>query len=214
MTGKDIAYIQYLLRLSKLHSPLLELGAGYGGITSKEVVQASGLEYKTSDIADGPGIDYVANFEADDCARSFPSGVSFGSILVLNVLEHVFEPIKVLDNSLQLIRTGGTVVVITPSMWPVHNYPQDCQRLLPDWYLKYAESRHCRLCEDCFEFLGWGKTTIFFNSNSGARQLPPPTKNKFHLMYSRAIHKIFNTSGRGMWTANHTAIGAVFEKLE
>lgn len=210
MTPNDIFYIQKLIAACCIRSPVLELGAGYGGATAREVVERAGLEYKATDICGGPGVDYRANFEADDCLSNFPR-TDFGSVFVLNVLEHAFLPIAVLDNAIKLCKTGGTVVTIAPCMWPVHNYPRDYQRLLPDWFVTYAERRpNVRLIERHFEFLGFGPVADFMQN--GERRLPSPFRHTAESLYSRAVHKLFNTTGRGQWTAHHVAIGAVFEK--
>lgn len=211
MTGPDLLFVETVCRLGKIHSPVLELGAGYGGDTSRGVVLSSGREYYATDIAAGPGVDFVADFEADSLPQELLCKSPFGSALVLNVLEHVFEPLKVLDNALRLVRIGGSVVTITPSMWPIHNHPRDCYRLLPDWYVTYAARRACRIEDDLFVFIGSGRVGAYA-AVSGERHLPPPTQDRIHLLYSRLVHRIFNTAGRGMWTAGHSAIGAVFTK--
>lgn len=132
-------------------------------------------------------------------------------MLVLNVLEHVFEPIKVLDNAIALTKAGGHVVTITPCMWPVHNYPRDCQRLLPDWFVTYAERRPSVKLSEPFEFVGCGAISGFMEGDH--RHLPPPWKSRAGEIYTRGVNKVFNTSSRGQWAANHVAVGALFQKL-
>lgn len=210
MTLDDLAYVEKVTRLGLIASPVLELGAGYGGSTCRPAIEAAGLVYKSTDLAAGPGVDFAADFESPDCAANF-GGETFGAVLVLNVLEHTFEPIKVLENAARITRVGGHIVCVTPSLWPVHNYPRDCQRLLPDWYVTFAE-RHTdvRLLDEGFDFLGHGPITAFMEH--GERQFPPIATGGYDL-YSRIIHRLFKTSGRGHWTRPHSAIGAVFEKL-
>lgn len=210
MTLNDLVFVQKLIANRLLLPPVLELGAGYGGSTCREIVQAAELEYKTTDLHAGPGVDFIADFEDNACIEHFPG--TFGSVLVLNVLEHAFEPIKVLNNAVDLCVSGGTIVTITPCVWPVHNFPRDCQRLLPDWYLIFAErNKQVRLLDDGFEFLGYGPIASF--ARGGELHLPPSSRNEIHDIYSRIAHKLLRTSGRGKWTANHVAIGAVFQKL-
>jgi SAM-dependent methyltransferase len=210
MTSDDLAYVEKLLRSGLLTAPVLELGAGYGGSTCRALIEGAGLTYKTTDIEAGPGVDFVADFEAPDCTAAF-GAERFGTVLVLNVLEHTFLPVAVLDNAVGVSGQGGRVVVVTPSMWPVHNFPRDCQRLLPDWYVTYAERRPgVRLLDSAFEFVGKGSVASF--TRDGERQLPPIATG-LHDRYSRAVHRIFRSSGRGHWTRPHSAIGAVFEKL-
>jgi len=211
MTPDDVEYVRKLVHGGTIGGPVLELGAGYGGTTSRKEIERAGLEYKTTDISIGPGVDYAADFEADDVSVAIPRA-DFGSVLVLNVLEHAFAPITVLDNAIRITRTGGTVVTITPTMWPVHNYPRDHQRLLPDWFVTFAERRPgVRLVESHFEFLGRGLVAEF--AQGELRNLPPPWRNEASSFYTRGVNKLFNTASRGQWAAPHCAIGAVFQKL-
>jgi len=211
MTPEDVEYVRRLVAAGTIQGPVLELGAGYGGNTSRQQIQDAGLEYKTTDLTAGPGVDYAADFEADDVTSAFPRA-DFGSVLILNVLEHVFAPITVLDNALRIARVGGTIVTVTPAMWPVHNYPRDCQRLLPDWYVTFAERRpKVRLIEPLFEFLGRGHVSKF--ADGQVRNLPPPWHSGITSLYTRGVNKVLRTASRGQWAASHCAIGAVFEKL-
>jgi len=211
MTSDDVDYVRKLLLGGTITGPVLELGAGYGGTTSREQVEGAGLEYRCTDTSAGPGVDYAADFEAEDVTAAIPR-VDFGSVLVLNVLEHAFAPITVLDNAIRVTRSGGTIVTITPSMWPVHNYPRDHQRLLPDWYVTFAERRPgVRLVEPLFEFLGYGAVAKF--AQGELRNLPPPWRNAASSLYTRGVNKLLKTANRGHWAAPRSSIGAVFQKL-
>jgi len=210
MTEEDRQYILQLLRAEILQSSVLELGAGYGGSTCQEMIKSAGLDYVTTDVVAGEGVDFLADFESDACAQAF-SGQQFGSVLVLNVLEHVFMPIRVLDNAVELTRPGGTVVVIVPSAWPVHNYPLDCQRLLPDWFIEFARRRpQLSLLVEHFVYVGFGPVRA--HARGKEIHLPPPGRTDLHRWYSRAVHRAFNTAGRSQWCTSHVAIGAVFQK--
>ena len=61
-------------------------------------------------LSSGPtrcGVDYPADFEKPEDMGVFrPIGL-LGSVLILNVLEHTFDPIRVLDNAATLLRPGG-----------------------------------------------------------------------------------------------------------
>ena len=207
MTENDLLYIKRLVERKIIAGPVLELGAGYGGDTCRRLIVAEGLQYYATDISLSQGIDYVADFESDDILTYFSGKVKFKSILVLNVLEHTFNPVRVLDNARKLLDKYGSLVVITPCIWPLHNYPIDCYRLLPNFYERYAEGREMTIDPTCFEFLGHGLIASNKGTN-GDYQFPLPGHGFFY-WYSRGVHRILNTFGRGMTFPSHVAIGAV-----
>ncbi len=57
MTGPDRDYIRGLTERAALEGPVLELGGGYGGATSREIVVAAGLRHFATDLQGGPGVD-------------------------------------------------------------------------------------------------------------------------------------------------------------
>ncbi len=57
---------------------------------------------------------------------------TFEVILSANVLEHVAEPWRWLQELQRLIKPGGIIVIISPLSWPFHEAPVDCWRIYPD----------------------------------------------------------------------------------
>lgn len=209
MTSNDLEFIHSLLDKGLIGTPVLELGGGYGGGTCKSAIEGSGRKYFATDLHAALGVDVVANFESGIGLDSLTNFGPFGTVLVLNVLEHTFNPIEVLDNAIKLIKSGGNVVTVTPAVWPIHSYPIDACRLLPDWYRKYAATRGLLFLENEFQFLSFGPIAKFVGPN-GAR-FPFPAENQaIHRFWSRVIHKTFGTFGRGMQQPSHLAISAVF----
>lgn len=200
MTPTDLAYLIAAIDAGLVHGPCLELGAGIPEHSARSLLVGRGIQYCSTDIAGE--VDYVVDFERDDAAEQI--GERFATVLVLNVLEHCFEPIRVLDNACKTLQEHGTCVVITPAVWPIHSYPIDCWRLLPDFYRQYAERRRMELVPDWFRYVG--------ASSSDMSALPPPGASELHRLYSRAVHKLLRTSGRGTWTRNHVAIGAILRR--
>jgi SAM-dependent methyltransferase len=209
LVGADLEYVQKLIQARLITSPVLELGTGYGGATCRDLVKSNGLSYYGTDVAAGDGVDFVANFERLEDLAVFQTIAPFGSVFVLNVLEHTFDPIRILDNARTLIRQGGTLVVLTPAVWPLHNYPLDAWRILPNFYEEYARRKGIRLIDDYFEYVGFGAVQAFRNSDSTFR-FPPPCRSNVRYGYGRAIHKALNTFGRAMFQPSHIAVGAVF----
>jgi len=76
-------------------------------------------------------IDIVAD------AHNLPfSDEIFDNVIVTNLLEHVQEPQKVVDETHRILKPNGLVVVYTPFMYPIHGDPHDYYRFT-DEGLKY-----------------------------------------------------------------------------
>jgi SAM-dependent methyltransferase len=207
MTEQDLSYVRRLIQKKVITGSVLELGAGYGGDTCEHLITEKGLQYYSTDITSSSGVDYVADFESDDIFNYFPDNVRFKTVLILNVLEHTFDPIRVLDNARKILDQDGSLVLITPCVWTLHKYPIDCYRLLPNFYERYAESRKMNLDLTCFEYIEHGPIASNRDAN-GDYRLPLPALG-FSYWKSKVVHQLFNTFGRGMYCPSHVAIGAV-----
>jgi SAM-dependent methyltransferase len=215
MTDNDLQYVKILIDRGVIQDRVLELGGGYGGATCEKAITSSGRTYFATDLSPAPGVNFVADFETGAGIDELLATGPFGSVLVLNVLEHTFNPIAILDNTVRSTRPGGTIIVVTPVVWPIHNYPVDCCRLLPDWYRRYARSRSLLLNEESFSYLTIGGQPLVskFRSHDGQDNFPRPAFGReSYRFYSRLIHKVFHTFGHGMFFHSHIAIGAVLTR--
>jgi SAM-dependent methyltransferase len=208
MVGADQDWVAMLLKANVFAGPVLELGTGYGGATCRAVVEAAGLRYLGTDVMPGAGVDIAANFERADDMAALRSAGPFGAVLILNVLEHTFEPIRVLDNARTLLKPGGALVVLTPAVWPLHSYPIDTWRILPDFYQEYGKRKGMRLLRERFDFVGFGPVDAFRDAGA-APSFPPPANSPWKMLLGRSVHKAFNTFGRAMFQPSHVAVGAV-----
>jgi SAM-dependent methyltransferase len=212
MTGDDLRYLQSLLARGYIQSPCLELGVGLEGTGNKELLERQGIQYYGTDITPGPMVDFLIDFEASP--ESIRDKIScpgeIGTILVFNVLEHVFDPIKVLDNVFSVLRPTGTCAVITPAVWPLHSFPIDCWRILPDFYVEYARRRNLTLLQDTFRYVQCGPIANY-RAPVGTRVFPNPAKSSLYFWYSKGIHKLFNTFGREMSAPANLGIGVVIK---
>lgn len=85
----------------------------------------------------GPGVDMVG--DAHDLSR-FKDG-EFECILCTEVLEHLHTPQKAIDEMRRVLAPGGTLILTTRFIFPLHNVPGDYFRftryglahLLRDW---------------------------------------------------------------------------------
>jgi SAM-dependent methyltransferase len=173
------------------------------------LVTRSGIQYFGSDLHEGKHVDFIVDFEQREQVQATFNGRTFGSILILNVLEHVFDPIRILDNAFSILRPSGACIIITPAVWPLHDYPLDCWRIMPSFYDTYCKRRKLKLTS--LEYVGRGDVKDFADSDRNYH-LPLPSQNKTRMIYSRIVHKLFNTPARLMLFPSHVSIGAVIEK--
>lgn len=212
MVGPDVEFVKKCLSAGLVQSPCLELGVGYQGPNNKEIIQAANIEYFGTDITGGEAIDYIVDFEdSTGAVREKFTGKDFGCILVLNVLEHTFNPIQVLDNVFSILRPKGTCIIITPTVWPLHDFPRDCWRINPNFYEEYCQRRSLNLLTDYFEYIGFHRVQERTDS-AGSYVLPSPARTGFKRLKSKVIHKLFNTCGRAMFFPSHVATGVVIER--
>jgi hypothetical protein len=165
------------------------------------------------DMAPLDGVDLVFDFglRQEEFQKQWRSG-QYSTVCIFNVLEHTFDPLTVLTNGLSCVDTGGTLLVVTPSIWPIHNYPGDYNRLLPDWYVEFARRNNLKLAERHFCWLSqFGIETIDPTSDISfpTYMSREHSSNKLRYWISRVGHKALNTYGRSHW-ATHAAIGAAF----
>jgi SAM-dependent methyltransferase len=212
MTRADVEYVEEALKRGLIASPCLELGVGYGGETNKALLEKAGLTYFGADVMRGPSVDFALDFEAapEVVAKAVRGVGEFGSVLVLNVLEHTFQPVTVLDNVFKILKRLGTCLIITPTVWPLHSYPRDYWRINPDFYEEYAKRRGHMIVDETFSYVGSERIR---RDDPNTKTLPVPFRDKrVKRLCSRIIHRVFDTFGRGMHFPSHLAIGVVMQK--
>ena len=212
MTNDGHEYIKLLLEKDLITSTCLEVGSAEDWCSLVPTLNNKGIRAMGSDLSPGKYVDHIIDFESDinDIRLIIQDDSPFKTILCLNVLEHTFNPILILDNLIQLLDTGGKLVLIAPVSWPLHGYPIDCWRLMPDFYTKYAEHRNLTIDKDLFKYLGFGPVDSYRSPQSSG--FPLPLRKGLYFYYSKLIHKIFNTNGRRHLFSNHLAIGLVMTK--
>jgi SAM-dependent methyltransferase len=65
---------------------------------------------------------------------------SYDHVLLVNVLEHIFNYKQLLAESLRVVRPGGKVVVIVPFLFPIHPSPADYFRFTGETLKKEFET--------------------------------------------------------------------------
>lgn len=133
----DCYYRAKLLRQAAANLPaeariLLDAGGKgkpYAGLFEDRVAR-----HFVMDIEPSESVDLVAD------ARAMPlAGQSVDVVLCTQVLEHIPEPVRVLDEIRRVLRPGGTLILSVPAIFPQHGSPGDYWRYMPQglaWLLR------------------------------------------------------------------------------
>jgi 2-polyprenyl-3-methyl-5-hydroxy-6-metoxy-1,4-benzoquinol methylase len=110
---------------------LLDIGSSYGHFLA--LARARGFSTKGLEIASGParsareqlGLD-IEEVTLEE--RAFPSG-AFTAVTLLNVLEHVPDPLATLQEAFRVARPGGVLIVVVPNLLFAYPYFRVTRRL-------------------------------------------------------------------------------------
>jgi 2-polyprenyl-3-methyl-5-hydroxy-6-metoxy-1,4-benzoquinol methylase len=99
---------------------VLDLGAGHGSIAGELVRR--GYEVHAVEISEealaalrSRGVHAMAG----DVTQPVPTTETFDAVLLLDVLEHVFDPVQVLVNAKRVLAPGGSIVLTVPLYFDV-----------------------------------------------------------------------------------------------
>ncbi len=213
--AEDMQFLQRAHAAGCVRGSCLEIGSFHvAGTPASDVartLRAWGLDYVGADIAPGPGVDVVVDFTDPARVATLLAGRQFDTIIMFNVIEHVFDPLLLLDTATALLRPGGALLISSPIVWELHRFPRDYWRPSPDFYEDYAGRRGVRL-EATLSFYGFHNRLVrvaAFDDASGEHRLPSLATARvghgaLRALWSRAIHRLFNTLGRNhpyTWTA-------------
>lgn len=102
--------------------------------TYRPMVEERGMKYWGVDIAKGPNVDsIVLPYGSEGHVNVMPAGATKPDIVISGqCLEHTKQPWTWVQDIVDVMKTGTTLILIAPSMWPHHRYPVDCWRIYPD----------------------------------------------------------------------------------
>jgi SAM-dependent methyltransferase len=112
--------------------PLVELGARVaegqeGWADLRKVFGAA--EHIGCDLQPGPGVDRI-----EDVHRlSFADG-SVGTVICLETLEHVADPLRAVQEMHRVLRPGGVLAISSLMFFPIHAHPWDYWRFTPEGF--------------------------------------------------------------------------------
>lgn len=198
----DMDYLVRQIDAGRVRGAVLEIGSRDrekdGGNTRPTCV-SRGLRWEGADIEPGAGVDHVLDIL--DRGQTSSLGRVWDTVLVFNLLEHVYDPIRALEHTMDLVAAGGACVVVGPCVWQLHDYPRDFWRPLPHFYEEFA-SRRGMVVEDLSYLVA--DRVIPVDDLKVDGQLLLPSKQVGARVFgrratiSRVVHRVLNTTGREM----------------
>ena len=132
MRGNIREFVRVVAETLTIPQPVVEIGAF---LVEGQPYDAdlrplfAGADYTGCDIRPGPGVDRVEDVHA----LSFGTD-SLGTVLVLETLEHVRNPLRAMTEVFRVLRPGGLAVISSCMDFPVHEHPADYWRFPPQGF--------------------------------------------------------------------------------
>lgn len=217
----DFSYLRRVIAAGQVRGPVLEIGSKdhQGGTgNARATCLAAGLQWEGTDIAAGPGVDFTLDILDGGAVATLDR--RWPTVLLFNLLEHVYEPAVALRHAAALVEPGGAVVVVGPSVWQLHDFPNDFWRPMPDFFLEFARRHELDLVDDHFCWLLERNERIIpiaqLTTSDGQKRFPgrATSAEVFGVFRSRASRYIeggLNLTGRVMHFPQ-VGIGVVLRK--
>lgn len=126
--GLTRALVEAAIEVFNPSGPVLEIGSRQvQGLAMADLRPLfPGVKYVGCDMEQGPGVDRIERIEA----LSFADGWA-GTVLCLNVLEHVWRFREGVSEIVRVTAPGGLALVTTAFGFDIHGFPRDYWRFTP-----------------------------------------------------------------------------------
>ena len=123
-------FLNGLVKMLPKEARILDVGAGHGDFA--DIFE--GRNYFSLDIVPYAEVDLVADLGSDNPFKD----ETFNAVVLMNVLEHVYESRALLKSISRIVAKGGQVVITVPFLLKVHQAPFDFARYTPYFIEKMA----------------------------------------------------------------------------
>lgn len=138
-----IAFATDVAENFSINEPLVEIGAraaeGQEHLVDLRAIFHAG-QHIGCDIQDGKGVDRIEDVHhlsfADD---------SVGTVISLETLEHVADPIRAVQEMHRVLAPGGVLAISSLMFFPIHEHPWDYWRFTPECFDMLLEPFESRL---------------------------------------------------------------------
>lgn len=135
MRGNIREFVRVLVETLALPQPIVEIGAlqvegqPYSADLRPLFARSGYADYIGCDVRPGLGVDRL-----EDVHKLSFTTDSIGTVLMLETLEHVKNPLQAMAEIFRVLRPGGLVVISSCMDFPVHEYPADYWRFPPQGF--------------------------------------------------------------------------------
>lgn len=115
-----------------IKGPVVEIGSRPAeGQAATANVRAlfAGHDYIGCDVQEGAGVDRI-----EDVHHLTFDDDSVGTVVSLDTLEHVADPLRALQEIHRVLRPGGVAVISSVMFFPIHAHPWDFWRFTPEGF--------------------------------------------------------------------------------
>ncbi len=133
--------------LKQYHVPGAVLDVGCGDAWAKRLI-GNGETYIGLDYPETAIKEYGTRPDIFGDAHQLPFDSNlFQNVWLLDVLEHLADPQRVLAEAARVVAPGGRVFMQIPFMYPLHDEPRDYQRLTCHGLLRLAQMVNLKVIE-------------------------------------------------------------------
>jgi SAM-dependent methyltransferase len=159
--GRDLRY-RTLFAVLRRHCKGEVLDVGGGSFVQTAIQQEIPFHQWTvaePKLADLPKVSdaRVRTLVADGLALDLPDA-SFDTVLSIQVLEHVFEPIRMMEELYRVTKPGGHLIVMVPQTANLHHVPHHYQNITRYWLEETARRLGAEMVE--YHSMGGAWSTI------------------------------------------------------
>ena len=132
MRGNIREFVRVVSETLTIRQPVVEIGAlqveGQPYSADLRPLFAE-TDYTGCDIRPGPGVDRI-----EDVHQLSFAADTLGTVLMLETLEHVKNPLQAMAEVFRVLQPGGLVVISSVMDFPVHEHPADYWRFAPQGF--------------------------------------------------------------------------------